>query len=144
MSFGHRIQPHASILRTRTPNHDFRKPPDLLILHEIISLRINTYKTPKISRNAFIRIALKSTRINTSGAKDLKSRRINTSGNKDLKSFRINTSKKHPGGRVSRPKWIDFFDPPTSRKISSAAWRLRGLSQETLFAVTFRQELNRP
>jgi hypothetical protein len=41
---------------------------------------------------------LKSTRINTSGNKDLKSFRNNTSGTKDLKSFRINTSKKHGRG----------------------------------------------
>jgi hypothetical protein len=41
---------------------------------------------------------LKSTRINTSGSKDLNSSRINTSGTKDLKSCRINTSKKQGRG----------------------------------------------
>ena len=95
------ISPRASISLPTTPNHDSRKLPDLLILYDIISRRINTYKTSKNSRIAFIPKDFKSTRINTSGTKDLKSFRINTSGNKDLKSFRINTSKKHRRGPLS-------------------------------------------
>jgi hypothetical protein len=98
MSCEQRISPHAAIPFHSAPNHDSRKCPEVLILHEIIFPRINTYKIPEKSRISFIRITFKSTRINTSGAKDLKSIRINTSGNKDLKSFRINTSKKHGMG----------------------------------------------
>ena len=97
MSCEQLISRHASVSLHRAQNHDFQKRPDLLFLHAIISRRINTYKIPKKSRIALIRINLKSTRINTSGNKGLKSCRINTSGNKDLKSRRINTSKK--GGR---------------------------------------------
>src|SRR5580704_12107168 len=101
MSCDHRISPHAPISLDSAPNHEFQKCPEVLILNDIISRRINTYKILKKSCISLIRINLKSTRINTSGSKDLKSSRINTSGNKDLKSFRINTSKKHPGGRVT-------------------------------------------
>jgi hypothetical protein len=60
--------------------------------------RINTSKNISSSHISFIVNHLKSTRINTSGNKDLKSPRINTSGSKDLKSRRINTSKKHGRG----------------------------------------------
>jgi hypothetical protein len=101
MGRGQRISPRASISRYAAPSHDPRNLPDLLILHDIISRRINTYKTLKNSRIAFIPKDFKPTRINTSGAKDLKSPRINTSGNKDLKSFRISTSKKYPPGRFA-------------------------------------------
>ena len=101
MSCEQRISPHASIPLHAAPNHEFRKCPEVLILHEIIFRRISTYKIPKKSRIAFIPLVLKSTRINTSGNKDLKSIRINTSGNKDLKSFRINTSK----NRGKYPFW---------------------------------------
>src|SRR5580704_14405100 len=101
MSCEQRISPCASISVPTAPNHEFGKCPEVLILHDIISRRISTYKIPKKSCISLIPINLKSTRINTSGSKDLKSSRINTSGNKDLKSFRINTSKKHPGGRVT-------------------------------------------
>src|SRR5580704_14109011 len=99
MSCELRISRQAANRPHPAQNHDLRKCPELLILHDIISRRINTYKIPKKSCISLIRINLKSTRINTSGSKDLKSIRINTSGNKDLKSLRINTSKKHPGGR---------------------------------------------
>jgi hypothetical protein len=101
MVCGQRISPRACTFAHAAPNHDSQKLPDLLILHQIISRRINTYGTPKKSRISLIPLALKSPRINTSGAKDLKSIRINTSGNKDLKSFRINTSKNTPGGAGS-------------------------------------------
>ena len=113
MSCEQRISLHSAISSHAAPNHGFRKLPDLLILHEIISRRINTYRIPKRSRISFIRVTFKSARINTSGAKDLKSIRINTSGNKDLKSFRINTSKKPGRGRV----------PPAFSGISSLATR---------------------
>jgi hypothetical protein len=62
------------------------------------SSRINTSKIFSHSCILLIIRALKFTRINTSGDKDLKSLRINTSGHKDLKSFRINTSKKQGRG----------------------------------------------
>jgi hypothetical protein len=107
MSCEQRTSPRTSVPIQAAPNHDPQKCPEVLIPHEIISPRINTYKIPKKPRISFIRITFKSTRINTSGAKDLKSIRINTSGNKDLKSFRINTSKKHGMGWVSphRPRF---------------------------------------
>jgi len=98
MTCGQSISRHTATPLDRAPNREFRNLPDLLFLHAIISRRINTYKIPKKSRIALIRINLKSTRINTSGNKGLKSCRINTSGNKDLKSRRINTSKKHGRG----------------------------------------------
>src|SRR5580700_7533830 len=101
MSCELRISRQAANRPHPAQNHDLRKCPELLILHDIISRRINTYKIPKKSCISLIPLNLKSTRINTSGSKDLKSIRINTSGNNDLKSFRINTSKKHPGGRVT-------------------------------------------
>jgi|SRR5580704_2901498 hypothetical protein len=66
--------------------------------------RINTSEKFTISRISLIRNDFNSTRINTSGTKDLKSIVINTSGNKDLKSFRINTSKKQGRGGVGS-KW---------------------------------------
>jgi hypothetical protein len=62
--------------------------------------RINTSENFPTSRILFIRVDFNSTRINTSGNKDLKSPRINTSGAKDLKSRRINTSKKQGRGPV--------------------------------------------
>jgi hypothetical protein len=62
------------------------------------SSRISTSKKISIFCISLIRHHLNSTRINTSGNKDLKSPRISTSGAKDLKSCRINTSKKHGRG----------------------------------------------
>src|ERR1700691_610298 len=78
-------------------NQHFQEMSNLLILHDIKSPIINTSKKSQNSRILIIPIGFNSSRITTSGAKDLKSSRINTSGNKDLKSRRINTSKK--GGR---------------------------------------------
>jgi hypothetical protein len=77
---------------------------------------------PKIAhfpRIPFIPNDFNSTRINTSGAKDLKSPGINTSGNKDLKSFRINTSKKHRRG-AGHAQFSSIF-PNRARRRSSAA-----------------------
>jgi hypothetical protein len=79
-------------------NQHFQEMSNLLILHDIKSPGINTSKKSRNSRIPIIPIDFNSSRINTSGAKDLKSSRINTSGNKDLKSRRINTSKKHRRG----------------------------------------------
>jgi hypothetical protein len=75
------------------------------------SPRINTSKKFPIPRISLIRLDFNSTRINTSGNKDLKSIRISTSGSKDLNSFRINTSKKHGRGGVP-PK---LTTPPARR-----------------------------
>jgi N-acetylmuramoyl-L-alanine amidase len=80
-------------------------------------LRINTSKIFQKSRILLIPLDFNSTRINTSGAKDLKSPGINTSGNKDLKSFKINTSKKHRRGcgQPSSHPFFNLFAPvPTS------------------------------
>jgi hypothetical protein len=79
-------------------NQHFHQIPELLILHAIKSSRINTSKNYEISPIVLITNDFNSTRINTSGDKDLKSPRINTSGNKDLKSNHFNTSKKHGRG----------------------------------------------
>jgi hypothetical protein len=65
---------------------------------------INTSRNFSFFCISFILNDFNSTRISTSGAKDLKSFRINTSGNKDLKSFRINTSKIHRWG----PRSVQF------------------------------------
>jgi len=62
------------------------------------SFRISTSENSSTFRIPFILSGFKSTRINTSGNKDLKSFIINTSETKDLKSFRINTSKKQGCG----------------------------------------------
>ena len=89
--------------------------------------RINTSKNISSFRISFIGNHLKSTRINTSGNKDLKSPRINTSGSKDLKSCRINTSKKQgrgvgcsPGG-IESYSMVGLFDWRDRTKI--AIWR---------------------
>jgi hypothetical protein len=94
--------PRISTYRPSRPqrfyNQHFQHPTELLIPHVLISLRINTYKNFQIPRNPLITLNLNSTKINTSGAKDLKSPRINSSANKDLKSPIINTSKKQGRG----------------------------------------------
>jgi hypothetical protein len=94
--------PRISTYKPRRPqpscNQHFQDLSELLILLTLISIRINTSKISKIPRIPFIPIHFNSTRINTSGAKDLKSPRINTSVNKDLKSNHFNTSKKGVGG----------------------------------------------
>src|SRR6202167_2142121 len=79
-------------------NQHFQEISNLLILHDIKSIRINTSKKSANLRIIFIPIDFKPTRINTSGNKDLKSPRINTSGHKDLKSNHFNTSKKQGRG----------------------------------------------
>jgi hypothetical protein len=61
---------------------------------------INSSENFSTSRILLIRMDFNSTRINTSGNKDLKSNYFNTSGAKDLKSRRINTSKKQGRGGV--------------------------------------------
>jgi hypothetical protein len=118
-----RINTCAPSLPQRSHNQHFQALSELFILHALISIRINTYKSPS---NPFILLIFNPTRINTSGAKDLKSRRINTSGNKDLKSFRINTSKKRVGGL--------FLRILSSRKFGGSARpsRLSGFSLSLL------------
>src|ERR1700685_4317112 len=59
---------------------------------------INSSENFSSSRILLIGMDFNSTRINTSGNKDLKSNYFNTSGAKDLKSRRINTSKKQGRG----------------------------------------------
>jgi hypothetical protein len=76
------------------------------------SSRINTSEKFLVSRISLICYGFNSTKINTSGNKDLKSPGINTSGSKDLKPFRINTSKKQGRGGGVR----SFFADSTSTK----------------------------
>jgi hypothetical protein len=74
---------------------------------------INTSKKFSISCISLISHDFNSTRINTSGNKDLKSIRINTSGSRDLKSFRINTSKKQGRGEGAQPAPHERKSPAT-------------------------------
>jgi hypothetical protein len=102
-----RISTYKSARLQHSCNQHFQDLPELLILLTLISIRINTSKFSQIPRIPFIPIHLNSTRINTSGAKDLKSPRINTSEHKDLKSNHFNTSKKGVGGCLHA-----LFRPP--------------------------------
>jgi hypothetical protein len=88
----------------------FARFPDLLIMKDLKSTRINTSRISKIPRISFTRNDFNPCRINTSETKDLKSFIINTSKTKDLKSFRINTSKKQ--GRGVFLIFLDLFWPP--------------------------------
>jgi N-acetylmuramoyl-L-alanine amidase len=90
-------------------NQHFQEISNLLILHDIKSLGINTYKKCPNFRIILIPIDFNLTRINTSGTKDLKSPRINTSGAKDLKSRRINTSKKQGTGRGAPSAALRYY-----------------------------------
>jgi len=83
------------------------KMPPFLQNPPLNSSRINTSKIFSHSCILLIIRALKFTRINTSGDKDLKSLRINTSGRADLKSFIINTYKKQGGGGGVHHRFAD-------------------------------------
>jgi hypothetical protein len=85
-----------------TSAQERRKNPPITQVYARNFPRINTSRIFRESRISLIPLDFNSTRINTSGAKDLKSPGINTSGNKDLKSFRINTSENTVWGRDAR------------------------------------------
>jgi hypothetical protein len=93
-----RISTYRPARAQRFCNQHFQHHTELLILHVLISIRINTYENSQNPPIPLIPINLNSTKINTSGDKDLKSPRINTSGNKNLKSNHFNTSKKQGRG----------------------------------------------
>jgi len=79
------LPPRTTRPRRIITSANFHYISELRILHNLKSFRIRSYKILKKSRICFITL-------------DFKSTRIRSSGNKDLKSFRINSSKKH-GGR---------------------------------------------
>jgi hypothetical protein len=121
---GMNLERHSSAARPRKPTPSRRhacrafSPAQIQPFLQFVRpnrSRINTSKNISIFCISFIGNHLKSTRINTSGNKDLKSPRINTSGHKDLKSFRINTSKK--GGRGVGGQRISLSKSPTTRDL---------------------------